>query len=356
MAQSTLFIPDISGFTRFVKTTEIKHSQHIIEELMNLILKEGSKTFEVAEIEGDAVFFFRHNEKLSIQQIEAEAKRMFEAFHTHLLQYKNRRICNCGACSTAVDLKLKFVVHSGEIGLAKFHGGKNKPYGEPVIAVHRLLKTKIGLDQYLLLSDDYLKGQSLELSGDGFYEDKELGVIDFKYKEIDAWSEAIEEQNLALEERVPDVEGKAVKHVNLDIQALHEFILDFKYRHLWNSEAEQVIFDDKKINQVGSEHYCIVDGKDFFFDTIKPQVDHETQLSYGEVLKNPSPLSYFSSSFVLTPESNKTTRVDLRLSASFKWRLQKLMSGFIKKRLSKKAGEMLDEIVRTINLNLKQVA
>ncbi|MFC2085655.1 hypothetical protein ACFLRO_00420 [Bacteroidota bacterium] len=29
-----LFVPDISGFTQFVKATEISHSRHIIQELL----------------------------------------------------------------------------------------------------------------------------------------------------------------------------------------------------------------------------------------------------------------------------------------------------------------------------------
>ncbi len=34
-----IFTPDISGFTRFVNETEIQHSQHIIEKLLEVILK-----------------------------------------------------------------------------------------------------------------------------------------------------------------------------------------------------------------------------------------------------------------------------------------------------------------------------
>ena len=33
-----LFIPDISGFTRFVNETEIEHSRLIIQELLELLI------------------------------------------------------------------------------------------------------------------------------------------------------------------------------------------------------------------------------------------------------------------------------------------------------------------------------
>ena len=36
-----LFIPDISGFTQFITSTEISHSHHIITELINLIIDEN---------------------------------------------------------------------------------------------------------------------------------------------------------------------------------------------------------------------------------------------------------------------------------------------------------------------------
>ena len=84
MAESTLFIPDISGFTRFVKETEINHSQHIIEELINLIIDKGSQSLDVAEVEGDAVFFYKHGERMSVEDLTLAAKKIYHAFHQHL--------------------------------------------------------------------------------------------------------------------------------------------------------------------------------------------------------------------------------------------------------------------------------
>ena len=57
--QSLIFIPDISGFTKFVTETEITHSQHIISELINAIIIENSLNLKISEIEGDAVLFYR---------------------------------------------------------------------------------------------------------------------------------------------------------------------------------------------------------------------------------------------------------------------------------------------------------
>ena len=48
--KGVIFIPDISGFTQFIKKTEISHSQHIITELLELIIRETGKEFSLSEI------------------------------------------------------------------------------------------------------------------------------------------------------------------------------------------------------------------------------------------------------------------------------------------------------------------
>ena len=55
-SKSLLFVPDITGFTKFVNNTEIDHSQHIISELLENIIDSNQLDLEVSEIEGDAVF------------------------------------------------------------------------------------------------------------------------------------------------------------------------------------------------------------------------------------------------------------------------------------------------------------
>jgi hypothetical protein len=54
-----LFIPDISGFTKFVNETEIEHSRYIIEELLENIINSNQIVLTNYEIEGYAVLFYR---------------------------------------------------------------------------------------------------------------------------------------------------------------------------------------------------------------------------------------------------------------------------------------------------------
>src|SRR5215468_3825745 len=69
MAESaTILIPDISGYTEFLTKTELVHSSHIINELLDAILAANSGEFVLSEVEGDALLLYRKGEP-----IEADA-------------------------------------------------------------------------------------------------------------------------------------------------------------------------------------------------------------------------------------------------------------------------------------------
>ena len=55
-----LAIADISGYTKFMLSRRKSpvHSQMIISELLNSIVKSADSVLEVAKLEGDAVFLF----------------------------------------------------------------------------------------------------------------------------------------------------------------------------------------------------------------------------------------------------------------------------------------------------------
>lgn len=341
MPESTLFIPDISGFTKFVKTTELNHSKHIIEELINIIIVNGKDLFEIAEVEGDAVLMYNRS-KLSPEDLIAASKKIFVAFHKHLLSYEYNRVCECGACTTAIDLRLKFITHSGEMSLANYGAGSPKPFGDAVIVAHRLLKNKVPLDQYVLFTNDILQGHDLVLDGENHLTDESLGDVVYRYLAIDHWhSEAIIDEKEVINKNV-DLEVKSEAVIDVDAHTLHRFVSELKYRYLWNEGVDKVIFDEEAINNVGNQHFCVVNGKDLIFDTIKPEFD--TGLSYGEVLKNPDPFRYTEINFFMTHESINSTRVELVVRLSVKWKLQLLLLPLIKRKLAKEGTKTLNQL------------
>ena len=67
------FIPDLGGFTKFIAETEIQHSQHIIQELLEILADANTLGMQVSEFEGDAVLFYRNGAPPSLQQLVQQA-------------------------------------------------------------------------------------------------------------------------------------------------------------------------------------------------------------------------------------------------------------------------------------------
>jgi hypothetical protein len=150
--RAIILIPDISGFTGFTGATEIDHAAHIINELLELIVASNETDFTLAEIEGDAVLFYRKGEPLRREQLVAQCLRMFANFHQRLRVIERDTVCQCGACQTASNLTLKFIAHFGyikEIKVAQFV----KATGIDMIVAHRLLKNDVDANEYILITE-----------------------------------------------------------------------------------------------------------------------------------------------------------------------------------------------------------
>ena len=150
--QAIILIPDISGFTGFTGATEIDHAAHIITELLELIVASNETDFTLAEIEGDAVLFYRKGEPLRREQLIDQCLRMFSNLHRQLMVIERDTVCQCGACQTASNLTLKFIVHFGyikEIKVAQFV----KATGIDMIVAHRLLKNDVDESEYILITE-----------------------------------------------------------------------------------------------------------------------------------------------------------------------------------------------------------
>jgi len=149
-----LFIPDISGFTRFVKSVEIRHSQHIIQELLETLLDANEMELDVSEVEGDAILFYKLGDSPDMDTTYKQVERMFTAFHQHLERYESRRTCHCNACMSAIHLSLKIITHYGEFTEYRI---KNflKLIGKDVIVAHQLLKNDIPQHEYWLITKNF---------------------------------------------------------------------------------------------------------------------------------------------------------------------------------------------------------
>jgi len=76
-------MPDISGFTDFVNSTEIEHSRHIISELLEGLIDSDIMNLQLAEIEGDALFMYTL-EIPSFEIVIKQSQKMLEEFTRHI--------------------------------------------------------------------------------------------------------------------------------------------------------------------------------------------------------------------------------------------------------------------------------
>jgi class 3 adenylate cyclase len=149
---ATILIPDISGFTEFMTSTELGHASHAINMLIDAMLEAVGDEYEVSEIEGDALLLIKKGPAPTKKEIFDTCIKIFNAFHFQRKWMQQHTICACGACQAIIELSLKFVAHHGplaEIKIGKFV----KQSGPEMIVAHRLLKNSINNHEYLLLTE-----------------------------------------------------------------------------------------------------------------------------------------------------------------------------------------------------------
>lgn len=152
-----LVIADIGGYTAFMKAhkTSLAHAQDIVARLLEAVI-DAAPNLTLLEIEGDAAFFYAWppdgQEPASAQMVADQIVAMHRAFHTVRQNVTTLSACECQGCKGAVNLKVKFVAHLGEVAIQRVKH-VSKLAGLDVILVHRMLKNTVPLPEYMLLSE-----------------------------------------------------------------------------------------------------------------------------------------------------------------------------------------------------------
>lgn len=261
-----LFVPDISGFTKFVHETEISHSTHIISELLELIIDNNELDLSVSEVEGDAILFYKFGNPPTFAQLVKQSKRMFTEFHKHLKYYERDRICQCGACATTTGLKLKFIVHLGNANIMRVKK-HYKLLGTDVNIVHKLLKNNVQENEYVLITEKYISSVQNGTStagidwvklqkGSNDYE--EVGVIEYKYFSLTSLLSQVSEP------QKPEGIGKTKNPISISVMIksplryVHSIVTDVRLKSEWSFGLRKVKVVKHKIVRVGTVHQCIM--------------------------------------------------------------------------------------------------
>ena len=138
-----LVLADISGYTSFVATTEIEHAENVISPLLETIIEKLSELVTLVKLEGDAVFAYVPEEKVSSFSALLELlDSTYLIFRDSATDMHEHATCPCRACKAIPSLDLKFFVHYGEYVIQKVAGTLDL-LGNDVTLIHRLAKNHV---------------------------------------------------------------------------------------------------------------------------------------------------------------------------------------------------------------------
>jgi hypothetical protein len=129
---AALVLSDISGYTKFLKmhTMSLLHAEKIITELMEAVIDSSRHPLTLYKLEGDALLFYAFAESPTDIEEHREVSRdvlnqalaFFEAFRTTADQLIGCNVCPCDACRQVGGLRLKSILHFGEVAFKKIRG------------------------------------------------------------------------------------------------------------------------------------------------------------------------------------------------------------------------------------------
>ena len=262
--QAIILIPDISGFTGFTGATEIDHAAHIITELLELIVASNETDFTLAEIEGDAVLFYRKGEPLRREQLIDQCLRMFANFHQRLMVIERDTVCQCGACQTASKLTLKFIVHFGyikEIKVAQFV----KATGIDMIVAHRLLKNDVGAHEYILITEPCCAAVGQDDANPKFQWAKSsqaydtIGNVAYEFATLTGYKAQISSPSAPPRFVVEKGDDNLEVVINAPLKAVYQTLINVDKRPDW-LDGVNTIDREMTSERINMRHNCVFHG------------------------------------------------------------------------------------------------
>jgi carbon monoxide dehydrogenase subunit G len=343
--QGLLFIPDISGYTKFINNTEIEHSRFIIQELLEVLVNSNNIDLKISEIEGDAILFYRFGKPPSVEEMYQQVEKMFCNFHKYTRQYEDRRICPCKACEGVKDLTLKVITHHGEFStytVKEF----SKLIGKDVIKAHQLLKNDIPLHEYWLVTNDIYKPDKKEnlpewLEWKEGKKQDENNEIDYHYSMLSPLRDKIPadtEDQFSIK-GASKVVISAKKEFNENIDTMFRTVADFSARPQWMEGITAIDNVTTKIPQVGTAHNCIVGKKVNVLVTSSFKKDEK-----AITIEETDTKRMGTGQFILEKKGDNKTLMTFNFLLKKNPLLLTIFNLFMKKKLDKSINKSLDNL------------
>lgn len=256
MARSgLLLIADISGYTVFLKESELEHAQGTLTALLELLVGGTRPPLTISRLEGDAVFSYAFEDfSLRGQTLVEMIESLYVAFRRAIESMVLNTQCPCNACANIGNLDLKFFLHHGEF-LTQEVGRHRELVGNDVNLIHRLTKNTVtkntGTVAYVLYTQAAVEACGLTPLASTWkvhsetYED--VGTVECRVQDLHrVWEAAAGQQVVAF---TPD---EIVLDVSIDIAASREVVWD----RLSDPVFRNVLFGSKRTEIEGA-----VDGR-----------------------------------------------------------------------------------------------
>jgi uncharacterized protein YndB with AHSA1/START domain/class 3 adenylate cyclase len=234
-----LLIADITGYTDYLRDTELEHAQDVLADLLETIIDGIEPPFTLSKLEGDAAFAYVSSSEMSAPMLFDTVDAAYFAFRHRLRDIVQSTTCTCDACVLIPRLDLKFFVHEGEYVIRRIARSEELT-GSDVVLLHRLLKgaagQTVGSDAFAVYTSGTLEALGVDA--------EKLGFLPFTESFPDMGDVAVFVQNLeeqwAQEQdrtRVFVTEGEALGQLEIVFSApppvVWEYFTDPQMRLEW---------------------------------------------------------------------------------------------------------------------------
>jgi hypothetical protein len=149
-----LIIADITGYTAFLRESELDHAKDSLRSLLDLLIENTKPPLVISRLEGDAVISY------ALEGSFLEGQTLVELIESTYVEFRRaldlmvlNTTCNCLACRNIANLDLKFFVHFGTYVLEPLPS-YTELIGNDVNLIHRLTKNHVeentGMHAYVL--------------------------------------------------------------------------------------------------------------------------------------------------------------------------------------------------------------
>ncbi len=285
---ATILIPDISGFTEFMTTTELSHGTRAINMLIESIVNAIGEEYEVSEIEGDAVLLIKKGPAPSRQEILDSCMKIFNGFHFQRKWMQQFTLCPCGACRAISDLTIKFVVHHGP--LMEFKVGRFvKQSGTEMIIAHRLLKNSISNNEYLLITEKLLENSADTPDGitsswsSSSEQYSSIGQVDYRFILLNEARKNVPDPPMPPTAYQADNTPFHEVHIDANYMDVYMQMMNIPARAAWMEGLQRVEQDMPEVF-VGTQHVCVFDDFTATISPLRMSLDGEN-IIYAELCR-----------------------------------------------------------------------